>query len=199
MRSSIFLAVWLVATSVPLAGQDPAKEKPKTPVPNYYPMEVGNEWKYRSKSKDKTSSITTRITKLDTINGQSLSRLEMFDLTEHLSQTEKGVFRHRMNGAEISPPFQLLAYPPKVGTKWEGESATKKGKFKYSAEIQVEESIEVPAGTFNAIRVAFVVEENGKKTDSVYWFAKDVGFVKQTMEGTGPAVLLELEKFERKK
>ena len=69
-------------------------------------------------------------------------------LTEHLSQTDKGVFRHRFNDAAITPAFNLLPYPATVGLKWKGDFTVDKeqGKHTYAGEILKEETVEVPAG-----------------------------------------------------
>jgi hypothetical protein len=201
MRSSIILGVFLLLSATLVGGQEAKKEKPKGKTPNYYPVEEGNEWKFRVTANDKTDTITTRIAKIETINGEKLSRLEASkgNVTEHLSQTEKGIFRHRLNGLEVSPPLQLLPYPAKVGAKWGGDITIQKMKLKYTGEIEAEEKVEVPAGVFKTLRVTIKMEQNGMEVVTSYWFAKDVGFVKQTVEIGGISVLLELEKHERKK
>ncbi len=65
-----------------------------------------------------------------------------------------------------------------------------------------EETVEVPAGKFKTIRVDIKLEENGQQVDITYWFAQDVGFVKQTVDAAGAFFTfftLELEKLEQKK
>jgi hypothetical protein len=200
----LFGVLFLLAA---LIGALDAKPLPKNAkdekTPNYYPIEVGNAWHYKVTANGKDAKITTRIAKIEDFNGEKLARLESptVALTEHLSQTAKGVFRHRFNGAEVSPPFNLLPYPAKPGTKWQGEFTVEKdqGKHKYSGEIYQEENIDVPAGKYKALRVVIKIEEKGMTIETAYWFVKDVGFVKQTVEAPGLSILLELEKMERKK
>ena len=69
-------------------GQDAKQEPPATSSPNYYPMDVGNEWHYRVTGNNKSSSVVTRIAKIDDINGEKLARLESpnVNITEHLTQ-----------------------------------------------------------------------------------------------------------------
>jgi hypothetical protein len=196
--------LFLLATALAKPqGADPKKDAKPAKTPNYYPVEVDNVWHYKVTANGRDAKISTRIAKIEDFNGEKFARLESptVALTEHLSQTDKGVFRHRFNGAEVTPPFKLLPYPAKPGTKWQGEFAVEKdqGKHKYSGEIQAEENIDVPAGKYKALRVVIKLEENGMMIETTYWFAKDVGFVKQTVEAPGLSILLELEKMERKK
>jgi phage FluMu protein Com len=182
------------------AGADKAPENPEKF--NYYPVEVGNTWHYRVNANGKITNSSVRISKHETINGEALARLDALNVpvTEHLAQTEKGVFRHRLNGSQVSPPFPLLPYPPKIGAKWQGEFTTEmeKGKNRYFGEIQNEEIVEVPAGKFKTLRVFIKVEQNGPMVQTTYWFAKDVGFVKQSLNILGTTIVMELEKFEGK-
>ena len=181
--------------------QEPKNGSKVVATANYYPLEVGNEWQYRVAANDRNSVLVTRISKIEEIGKEKLARLEspVLNMSEHLTQTEKGVFRHRYNGADVSPPFRLLPYPATVGAKWEGEFTVEKenGARKYFGEIQSEETIDVPAGKFKAICLLIKLEENGKRIETTYWFAKDVGLVKQSFETAGRSVLMELEKFER--
>lgn len=181
-------------------GQDAKKEAPPPSSLNYYPLEVGNEWNYRLTANNKSSSVVIKIAKIDEQNA-ALLESPTVNATEHVMQSDKGVFRSRFNGAEVTPPLRLLPYPAKPGEKWEGEFSIAKssGKHKYTGEIQKEETVAVPAGKFTALRVLIKLEQNGMIVETTYWFVKDVGFVKQSVETTGNSILLELEKFEKKK
>lgn len=79
-------------------------------------------------------------------------------------------------------------------------SRGEEGKHDYEGEIGAkEETVEVPGGKYQTIRVQIKLEENGQQIETTYWFAKDVGFVKQTLNVAGISIMLELEKFDRKK
>jgi hypothetical protein len=201
MRSLIVLGVCFIFAATLVGAPESKKEKPKGKTPNYYPLEEGNEWKFRITVNDNVDTITTRIAKVENINGEKLSRLEPSkgEITEHLSQTEKGVFRNRLNGVEVSPALMLLPYPVKVGAKWAGEITVQKKKLEYTGVIEAEEMVDVPAGKFKTLRVVLKLEENGTEVITTYWFAKDVGFVKQRVEVGGNDILLELEKHQGKK
>jgi hypothetical protein len=192
---------------VALIGALDAKPLPKNgndeKTPNYYPIEVGNQWHFRVTVGDNSTTAISTIAKTETIDGVTLSRLEAtingkIIATEHLSQTAKGVFRYRNNGQEISPPICLLKYPAKSGTKWDGDITVGTEKGKYACEAK-EENIEVAAGKFKAMRVAIKIDSQGKTVNTTYWFVPEIGFVKQTVETGGLNIVMELEKYERAK
>jgi hypothetical protein len=206
LTGTAYVGVLLLLTAVFAGAQDQPKKKAETneKAPNYYPIEVGNTWYYRVDANGKkvnVSSSITEVEQLDGVKSHKLQSLQNEQMHEHLKRTDKGLFRHRANGNEVTPAFMLLPASPKVGAKWAGEFsvAGEKGINKFSAEIQKEETIEVPAGKFKTLRVLIKLDANGNKVDSVYWFAKDVGFVKQRVDLKDTVILLELEKFERKK
>ena len=111
-------------------------------------------------------------------NGQDAKNVTA---TEHLQQTEQGIFRDRFNGQEPSLPICLLRYPVKLGAKWASEFKIGNDVGDYACETQ-EEAVEVPAGKFKAIRVKMKVNVNGQKITSTFWFGRDVGMVKQQAE-----------------
>jgi hypothetical protein len=165
---------------------------------NYYPMQVGNQWHYRVGVGDNFVNSTYRITKLDTFDGQSLARLEALVsgnvvAREHLRQTENGIFRYRNNDMEISPPLILFKYPLK--DKWDGTVKVGKDTATYTCESKAAE-VEVPAGKYSAIRVNLRIATKGQEITTSYWFAQNVGIVKQTVDAGGVSAIMELEKFE---
>jgi hypothetical protein len=87
--------------------------------------------------------------------------------------------------------------PPKKDQSWNVDSkaggASIKGTFKDAGE----EDVKVPAGSYKAVVVASQdLEANGVKMSITYYFAKDVGMVKQVVEIAGQKVIVELEKYE---
>jgi len=195
----IVAAAVLVGASVLAAGEP----RPGRDIRNYYPLEAGNSWTFRVDVNGKEVTATSRIAKIEKINDISMGRLEVtvndkIVGTEHLQQNDKGVFRHRLNGLEVEPPLELLRYPVKAGEKWAGELKVGADTGKFSAEAG-EETIEVAAGKYKTVRVAIQLIEKGKTIDTTYWFAKDVGIVKQTVVTEGLKLVMELERFDRKK
>lgn len=198
---------WLIAALggllfLPLGLSYAGGEK-KEKTPNYYPLELGNAWTYELNANGNLMPMVSKIAKIETIDGVKLARLEavvnnQVNMNEHLEQNAKGIFRHRMNGIEVSPPLMLLKYPFKAGDKWSGEFEAANSKAKFTCET-AEETIDVQAGKFKTAKVSLVVVENGQTVSTTYWFAQDVGFVKQTLDLGGVNVIAELQKFEKKK
>jgi hypothetical protein len=190
------LAVLLMCS---LIDAKPAKDT--KPVDDYYPLQVGNQWRYFFKGREDSPQTVSRITKIETIDGTPLARLEAtvdnkVVATEHLVATEKGIYRHRNNNQEITPPVLLLRYPARAGDHWDGEITVAKEKAKYTCDVK-EEMVEVPAGKFKAMKVTLLLERTkGPNVTNTYWFVKDVGFVKQTGEAGDLTINMELDKFE---
>ena len=195
-----FALAALVAPSFTSAGGD--KKEPVVKTPNYYPLQVGNRWDYDLTANGNTVPMSTTIARSETIDGVPLAVLEMsmqgkMVASEHLRQTDKGLVRYRSGQFVPTPPFVMVKYPIKSGDKWDGSFKVGEAKANYSSEAE-EETIEVPAGKYKTMRVAIKIEENGNVVKTTYWFAENVGFVKQTIEAANVDVVVELRKFEPK-
>jgi hypothetical protein len=199
MRHAIgFLLV--LAIGVASAAQQPEPDKEKTP--DYYPLKPGTKWIYQFEENGKKMEITSQVAKLETIEGKSLALIERLvggDVkeTEHLTATDKGIFLNRRNGVEHSPPVCLLQYPVKKGDAWESETTLGNQQMKVKSKSVDFEEVTVPAGKYKAVRVDVEIAVGGINANLTYWFAPDVGIVKQTNNGT--KVSFELEKYEAAK
>ena len=194
--------VVLFLSSVNADAQD--KDKKDTKAPNYYPMQAGAQWHFNVQVGDNSFKAVSKIAKIESIDEVPLARLEAYidgelKATEHLNQTDKGVFRHRNNGKEITPPICLLKYPIKAGAKWEGDITVGTETGKYYCEVQ-DDDVSVPAGKFKTTRVSIRLESDVKGEKKVvntkYWFVPNIGFVRQTVDAGDLHIVMELEKFE---
>jgi len=173
-------------------------------TPDYYPLKVGTKWYYELTANGKKINVTNAIAKTETIDGKSLSKLETtidekVKATEHLTVTDKGIFRNRINEDEIKPPVCLLKYPVKDGETWESEVKIGPNQVTFKARAGKEEEVSVLAGKYKAVTSELEVVSGNVNVKTRYWFAKDVGVVKQTMEINGTNVDMELSKFEKGK
>lgn len=197
----VFSAVLLLAlgmqTKVSLA-VDEAK-----PGQNYYPLKAGTKWIYAGDVSGQKITLTNQIAKIENIDGQKLARLETLNAqggvvaAEHLGATEKGVFRHRIQGIESDPPFCILKYPVKPGDSWSVDS--KVGNDVISGKCSVEkDEVSVPAGKYTAMKVTVKAEvvPSGQKVDNVIWLVDGIGIVKQKTDLGPVTISLELEKYE---
>lgn len=194
------LAVVLALMVAGLSGQTLAVGDNSTP-PDYYPLKVGAKWHYRfTAGGGQTGKIMNQIAKLEKIDDQQLARLETVAqgnvvASEHLSNTAKGIYRHRYNGIEVSPPVCILRFPIKQGDSWGGESKVGDQTVKLTSRVG-EEEVEVPAGKYKTIKVQVDGEAAGVKIHTTYYFAAGVGVVKQFADIGGTQVTLDLEKYE---
>lgn len=179
-----------------------ATSQEKKPL-NYYPLKTGHTWHYRVDINGKMAMAASTVAAIEKIDGRDLARLEgtmdgKIIATEHLATTPRGIFRHQYNGIPTDPPFLLLRYPLKPGDKWEGTARLGKGRIEYTA-VTKEEMVETPAGKYSAVRVDFDLTEAGNRVATSYWFAPEVGMVKQTIDAAGVTVTLILDRFEKTK
>jgi hypothetical protein len=200
-RCTLSLVAGLVLGAVALSAGEPRPTNQATP--NYYPIEAGNAWHYRLDVNGNEVEVVSRIAKIETIDGIAMGRLEAsingkIVATEHIQQGGRGVFRHRNNGQELEPALALLRYPIKAGDKWSGELKVGADTGTYTCET-AEEEVTVTAGKFRTIRVTIKLTEKGKTVNTVYWFANNVGMVKQTVEADAINIRGQLERFEKKK
>ena len=125
------------------------------------------------------------------IEGVEAHKFEMrrqgtVQVVQFLQVNEQGIFEiargdgigERIN---LNPPQKTLSFPLKVGEKWEyrGEGAGEKVEEMY--EIVAQESIEVPAGKFDAYHLRVVgMQPFNSLTDR--WFVPELGYVKDVTE-----------------
>ncbi len=178
-----------------------------------FPMTEGTAWNYRMTQEfgagvrvDDPSAkpdadgkfrvpVTIRITGTETIDGVEVQRFEMrrqdrLQVIQFIQVNEKGMFevaRGDESGERInlSPPQKILSFPLKVGEKWEyhGQGAGEQVDETY--EIVARESVQVPAGKFNAYHLRVI---GTQPFHSVVdrWYVADVGEVKDVTEVRRP-------------
>jgi hypothetical protein len=173
---------------------------------DYYPLAVGNTWKYRVGE----NSFTLKVTKQEKVGGKDkesgveCARLELIvngktTSFEHIAVKGDSLLRYSHEGKSVNPPIPFLKLPPKKGATWDFEAKIDgqpvKGKF-----VAGEEVVKVPAGSFKTVTVTSQdTEVNGVKISLKYYFAEKVGLVKEVIEFAGERVVIELEKFEAAK
>lgn len=116
-------------------------------------------------------------------------------LTEHVAVLEDGIYRFSGAGKDFNPPLRFFKLPLNDGESWTCDSTTDgttlKGGFKAKRD-----RVSVPAGSYDTMAVTGAIQIGPKKMDVQYWFAPNVGIVKQYVKIGDYEVTLELEKFE---
>jgi hypothetical protein len=89
------------------------------------------------------------------------------------------------DGSAFDEPVRVLRCPAVVDAEWPARTSGPGGIAKTEGTIRVAgvEEVEVPAGTFSAVRVewAFSLDGRVQKDHHTYWFAPGVGVVKETL------------------
>jgi len=174
----------------------------------YFPLGVGNEWHYRSgkeqvimrvdghevievlDEKDKPMKIQAAVVELRSGNRKVIERYAV---------AADGVYRVSSAGHQINPPLRFLKLPSKDGDSWivnsESEGVPLKGMFTMGSE-----DIVVPAGKFQTSVASTKNFQIGAETTTItYWFAENVGMVKQQVKVGNFDRVLELVTYNIKK
>jgi len=177
-----------------------ARAADKAPETPYFPLKVGDSWDYRMGD----TKFTLKVAKFEEVDKQNCARVEMtvggklhsYDL---LAVKADGVYRYVTDGNKAEPPVCFLKLPPKKDETWKVESSVA-GMGKLTGTFKSGEVEEVKVGDKKYEKVVTVSSDDmmagGQKISVTYYFAKDVGMVKQTLSVNGQQAVIELEKFE---
>jgi hypothetical protein len=162
---------------------------PAAPVPKhlmkaapvyYYPTTVGTTWVYEDPNgQEETLTISAVETKADakvvTVERPGADGAVVW---EKMAVSETGLVRIEGLGGKLDPPLVMLQGPFKVGNKFEIKTAGLKGVN----EIGAFESVKVPAGTFDAVRVEsdYALGGGPARIQDTFWYAPGVGLVQRT-------------------
>lgn len=173
-------------------------QKPQEPPPDYFPLRVGDWWKYRSTTADsKQSEFTVKVLGVvkqgDGTNLYQVETLSTFQpIHDWYSKPIGWVLMHRTAypknealKADYQPVKQYLKNPLSVGASWGWKGTGMMGiDIEESSRVTGSEAVEVPAGKFQAMRVETKVVQGGTPVAKTYWFANWIGLVK-SMTDTG--------------
>src|SRR5262245_2542787 len=146
-RGAVLVFPVLVAVPVALAAPAP-RERPRGPT--YAPTAVGDRLVYDRFG----TEVTETVTRVDENGPARVLTLEAKSAGREtigprmLGVVPDGVFWIAESGP-FAPPRWLVRLPAVAGTKWEYEVGNKTG----TSVLAGEEEVEVPAGTYKAVRV----------------------------------------------
>jgi hypothetical protein len=192
------VAVGLALIAAPARSQD-AAQSTAGKSPNYYPLKEGSKWEYKLNVMGQTVAVAFQINKTEMIGDKKVAVIETVvngntAATEHIESNEKGIFRHKFNMLDVKPALPLLKYPVKKGDAWVSDVEMGGQKVKADTKVNLEE-VTVPAGKYEAAAVSIETEVMGQKVTTTYWFAPNVGIVKQIFNLGGVQGTMELEKY----
>lgn len=163
---------------------------------DYFPLTVGDSWKYRSTTADgKQSEFTIKVLNEAKENGNTLYLVETVSTFQPIhdwySKPTGWVLMHRQEyvktgqKAEYQPTKQFLKNPLTSGDSWQWKGKGMMGlEIDESNEVSGPENVTVPAGKFAAMKVTTKVVQGGAPVTKLYWYAPGIGLVK-SMTDTG--------------
>ncbi len=171
---------------------------------DYYPLSEGCAWEYdavvvqgrretRMAARVRVAGVKkvgeTECTVLETTFGGASS-------LEYVAASPAGVWVYggRNGGVDYSfdAPVLRLKYPPAAGCAWEGGAGRDGTSVAYRAKVLGEESVDVPAGRYDAFKVSMEMDTPAGAVRSFCWYARDVGLVKQWLRRTNALSDMEL-------
>ncbi len=190
----LLLAAMLMLTAIMAA----MGQKPKEPPPDYFPLRVRDWWKYRSTTADgKQSEFTMKVLSDEkTADGTTLYLVETLSTFQPIhdwySKPARWVLMHRIAypknealKADYQPVKQYLKNPLGAGATWQWKGTGMMGvEIEEANQVSGPETVEVPAGKFQAMKVETKVIQGGMPVTKTYWFANWIGLVK-SMTDTG--------------
>jgi hypothetical protein len=163
---------------------------------DYFPLRVGNSWKYRSTTADgKQSEFSMKVLNEEKEQGNTLYMVETVSTFQPIhdwySKPAGWVLMHRQeyvtagNKTEYLPTKQFLKNPLTDGASWHWHGKGMMGlEMDETNEVSGPESVTVAAGKFEAMKVKTIVVQGVAPVTKTYWYAPGVGLVK-SMTDTG--------------
>jgi hypothetical protein len=198
------LSCALLALPLGLVVGPVARAQEKMAETPYYPLKIGNTWTYKIGE----THFTMKVVKYEDVESegkkQTCARVEMsgsdgkVQAVEHVAVKEDGVYRYMFENKKAEPPVRFLKLPPKKDDTWDVNSKIGAEKLSGTFKIGEEAEVKVPAGTYKDVITSASenLDANGQKISFKYYFAKDVGMIRQTIKIQNQEVVIELEKFE---
>jgi hypothetical protein len=182
------------------SGRTADDKAPETP---YFPLKVGDSWTYKMGD----TRYTRKVAKFEDVDKQPCALIQTMvgnrmASSERVAVKADGVYRYTSDDnkdTKYDPPLCFLKLPVKTGESWKVESSVA-GAGKVVGTFKTGEVAELKVGDKKYEKVVTVSSDDydagGTKIKLTYYFAKDVGIVKQTVSVEGQEVVMELEKFE---
>ncbi len=164
--------------------EEPKKaEKKKPEGSEYFPLEPGTSWTYRSpggaealvnvsrteKYKDKECVVTETVSALKIVQRQWL----------HVSDDGIYIMKNWNPRAveEYAKPFPRAKFPFKKGQNWSWTGRMSGRDVSYSFRVEGEKTVQVPAGKFTGLEIITIIKVNRELTTIKEVFAPGVGLV----------------------
>ncbi|MDP9003866.1 MAG: hypothetical protein M3N12_03645 [Verrucomicrobiota bacterium] len=166
---------------------------PLASVADFFPLRVGDSWKYRNTSGDAeyTLNILSEEPQADGSTRCTMEKMAGVRILYSFSKPpgwvllhSEGYPEHEGLEARYEPAKQYLPNPAKVGFQWTSSSKDPaQTEVTEKSKVVGFENVTVPAGKFRAIKVVSEVTGGVAHMTKSYWYADGVGLVKTTTDG----------------
>lgn len=197
--SAILLATCFATPAAPALAKDTKH------IPDYFPLRVGDWWKYRSTYNGNTSEFTITVVKKDgdliEVDTTSTNLIQdWYKKGNGLVEVHKEAYPKNNMVAEFKPVKKWLKNPLVVGDKWEW-SGTGMMNTQISSHDEVKAAVDVavPAGKFSTMEVDSKVNQGGADVAKTYFYADGIGLVKSMTDSGGVKSTTELIDYSFKK
>jgi len=187
-----FRTVLLFAFLLVQAVNSVTAQRAKPRKPDYFPLRVGDSWKYRSTTNN--SEYTTKVVgaekQTDGTMTYALETLAGIKIHRWYSKTDGWVLLHREAYPEHEalqvkhePAKQVLKDPLAKGVRWNwsgfGITSAEMGE---SNQVTGPEAVTVPAGRFRTMKIVSKVSEGASVKTVTYWYADGIGLNKYEVD-----------------
>lgn len=177
------LCILVIVACGAVAAPVPKHLFPRAPSTSF-PTAVGTKWVYA----DGSNEVTLAITKSEQTNGGIEVTIER--LTEgrespyqKMVVSPGGLVQTEFIGVKLKKPWVLLDSKHKPGDTWLDDDSDEFHYTNASNKLIGVEKVEVPAGTFEALRVETQYTVGGTiQLNHTYWYVSGVGVVKSTCQ-----------------
>lgn len=203
----------VAAIALALLAAPDVTAKPR-PAPDYFPLRLGDWWKYRStQANGATSEFTLTVVSEETRADRTVRKIvELTNpnplIRDAYVKTPAQVLlvsEDYLGGggnAAFEPPRPILELPLRPGASWRWSGRGRGGiRIDESSEVFASEKIETPAGRFDAVKIVSQIEQGGARSTKISWYARGVGLVRQSTSSGGVASTTDLVdySFQRKR
>jgi hypothetical protein len=116
-------------------------------------------------------------------DGSKIVTVEARQAVHKYNVSSRGIVEFEQNGTTFKSPLVLLQLPARAGDSWTNTYTIGPTKFKEVRTFRGSERVEVPAGTFDALRVDVTETSGGLTTFRTIWYAPHVGVVRSEYSG----------------
>lgn len=208
-----FLPVCSAILTLSLAGTVAAQDLKAITHP-FYPLKVGNQWTYHSGKETVVITVVKEVT-LDNAPDDKIGKDKRAvgytlkigsadrEVAEQVAILEGGIYRFSAAGKGIKPPLRFFKLPLNLvkGEAWQVDCKTDDGKTIRGSFVGGTETlrltlngkaVELPTVTITS--KDFRVDDH--EMSITYWFARDIGLVKQRVRTGSNEVTMELQSFK---